>query len=121
MKYGEISQLRHIMHWLHNYIETNNLVGNATNTIPKAHLDHYEQTLRADPFTPPETDTIQQLITELNGMLNEYHDTKSLENIQQAWTAIRPQLTSILHEKHVLPEILYPRIIIEQTPFDTMH
>ena len=50
------------------------------------------------------------LINDLESIVIEYETGMELDQIQLEWNLLRPRLTSIFHEKRVLPEILVKQI-----------
>jgi len=108
LKYGKIAQLNNILRWLYNYQETSYRFCDVTTSISDEQIHEREKKLRAENFNAPKN--VDILINELENFIIEYQSGMNLEQIQFEWDLLRPKLTSIFHEKRVLPEILVKRM-----------
>lgn len=108
MKYGKIAQLRNILQWLYNYQDTGYRLCDVNASTSDDQVRERERKLRADNFQAPENYDV--LINDLESIVIEYETGMELDQIQMEWNLLRPRLTSIFHEKRVLPEILVKKI-----------
>jgi len=108
MKYGKTAQLRNILRWLNNYQDTGYRLCDVNTSQSDDQIRERERKLRSDNFQAPEN--IDVLINDLESIVIEYETGMELDQIQLEWNLLRPRLTSIFHEKRVLPEILVKQI-----------
>jgi len=108
MKYGKIAQLRNILRWLQNYHDTGCRLCVVSPSLSDEQIRERERKLRADNFNAPEN--VDVLIDELESIVIDYEIGMELDQIQLEWNLLRPKLTSIFHEKRVLPKFLVKRL-----------
>ena len=102
------NSLKNILRWLTNYQETGYQFCDVTPSTTDEQIRNHERKIRADNFIDP--DDVDILINELENIIIEYQTGMDLEQIQLEWNILRPKLTSIFHEKRVLPEFLVKKI-----------